>query len=104
MVYLHNTRERQEVFFPKSARFAEGRVTLSLLSLMENTTIKLDMTEEGYPVLQYHLSVELPELRDGEYEYTLSDCKGLLSQGILVVGCKEEMIEYDNTIEYEQYQ
>lgn len=97
MIYLHNTIEPQDFFVPKS-REASGRVRMTLPS------VELNICEESYPVLLHHLSVELPTgMKDGEYEYTLMDEIGELSQGILVVGTIERPKEYDNTITYEQY-
>ena len=42
-------------------------------------------------------------IMSGEYEYTLSDEVGVLSTGLLIIGEKEMLTEYNNEITYEQY-
>lgn len=117
MIYLQNTTESQFLFVPKSMNrgFHVGglRASGAVMSTMfvAKSTIDLaweiqeqvhDMGDFGlYYVIEIHLPAGIP---DGEYEYTLrNNINGTLSTGLLVIGEKALVEEYNKEIVYEQY-
>lgn len=105
MIYLEQSHDAQPLFIPKS-RDAVGdlrltlRGTVSLALAVDAETI--DLATSG---LYFRVAVTLPEgAPAGEYEYTLADDCGALSTGIVAVGGVSGARQYDNTIEYEQYE
>lgn len=106
MLYIENITDAQPLFVPRSRAGIVGDLVLKIRS-----TVGLD-----YPVvtkaldlntsdLYYRIAVELPEgIPNGEYEYTLSDGSGTLSQGIVYVGGLLSPVQLDTPITYEQYE
>ena len=106
MLYLQNIREAQVLFIPNNGERVEGELILRLKNTMELKTREFEALEAVYASYLYHtLSVTLPEgTEDGEYEYVLEDDYGILSQGVLRIGSRKAEMEYNKTIEYEQYE
>lgn len=103
MVYLINTRERQTLYIPRSARGAEGKVFFKAFSTGSLQGFSFHAREYDSTNLYHMVTLELPQIADGEYEYTLSDENGVLSTGILCIGGLSKPVEYNNEIRYEQY-
>lgn len=93
------------LFIPKTKRNSYGEVSLMLFSTMNLVGMvkEVEMVEET--LIYYCIKVKLPSvIAPGEYEYNFSDMRGSLSAGILVVGEPGKAVEYNKTIEYEQYE
>lgn len=103
MVYLNNTREIQELYIPKTLRNAEGRVFFQAFSTGTLQGFSFYAREYDSTNLYHKVIIELPKIKDGEYEYVLSDEKGILSTGILYIGGNDTPVEYNKEIKYEQY-
>lgn len=104
MIYLSHTTEEQEVFIPKSKRNSEGSVFLKLVGTISHVGMmgEVELLEDA--PLYYRIKVELnSEIAPGEYEYEISDMHDVLSSGILVVVESNNAVEYNKTIEYEQF-
>lgn len=105
MIYLKNIQEKQGKHIPKY-REKVGNVSFILRSTIEQTTYTevLDSLAD-YSSRYFLADITLPSgMADGEYEYTLSDTKGILSEGVIVIGDYGRANEYDNIITYEQYE
>lgn len=103
MVYLNNTQEIQILYIPKSVRHANGKVFFKAFSTGSLQGFSFHAREYDSTNLFHMVTIELPQIGDGEYEYTLSDDMGVLSTGILVIGGLSKPKEYNNEIRYEQY-
>lgn len=104
MVYVNNTTDVQIMYIPKSVRDANGKVYFSAYSTMNLQGFSFHSEEEESSSLYHLVAIELPnDIKDGEYEYTLSDNNGILSTGLLVIGGLSKAVEYKNEIQYEQY-
>ena len=104
MVYLNNTTDVQIMYIPKSVRDAHGKVFFKAYSTMNLQGFSFHSEEEESSPLYHLVAIELPsDIKDGEYEYSLSDDNGTLSTGLLVIGSLSKAVEYNNKIQYEQY-
>lgn len=73
-------------------------------SRMASQKVEFLCEDEMTSILYHKIEVALPDgIADGEYDYILEDALGELGCGLLVIGDIDAPIEYDNTIEYEQY-
>ena len=104
MVYLQHTDAAQPAFIPRSRSEVNGHLVLVLRNTVgleiEVDTEVLDLNTSA---LYYRIAVALPEdATAGEYEYTLKDDAGILSQGVAIVGGLDRPTQTDNTITYEQ--
>ena len=107
MIYLSNTTDAQPLFVPKSQQDVAGDLTLVVKSTVGlETVVDVDAIDLQSSALYYRIAVALPDgLPDGEYEYTLADDHGALSEGIIYVGTlTAPTIEHDTPITYEQYE
>lgn len=105
MLYLKNISEAQVLFIPKGEQVAEGDLTLTLNGTISRELAATIVSDLHTSDLYFRVAIALPEdTPSGEYEYTLSDIKGVLSTGLLQVEHSSATIdEYENTITYEQY-
>lgn len=104
MIYLKRSAEAQYICIPKT-RDANGEMMLTLRNTITHNVYFFSSIDGNssrlYHMMQMVMSDKAPI---GEYEYKLIDAIGLLSSGIMVVGDKDNMVEYNNTTEYEQYE
>lgn len=103
MVYLNNTSEVQVMYIPMSVRDAMGKVFFKAFSTGSLQGFSFHAREYDSSAHYHMVTIELPQIADGEYEYTLSDEMGVLSTGLLVIGGLSKPVEYNNEIRYEQY-
>lgn len=104
MIYLAHTTEEQEVFIPKCKRNSEGSVFLKLVGTISHAGMKGEVELIEETPLYYQIKMILAsEIEPGEYEYEFYDMLDVLSSGILVVVESNNAVEYNKTIEYEQY-
>lgn len=104
MIYLDNTAERQTLRIPRNGREAEGHVHFKAWNTTSLSGFSFPAEETEVSPLYHTISVSLNEkVQQGEYEYTFSDESGVLSTGLLVIGSLEDVVEYENITEYEQY-
>lgn len=107
MIYLKNTTERQTLYIPRTSRARElsgNDLFFTAISRMHSERIYFFCEDDMTSAIYHKMEVELPEnIESGEYDYNLDDAFGELSCGLLVIGDIDTPIEYDNTIEYEQY-
>ena len=105
MIYLKKTAEPQLCYIPKDDRDATGMVSLTAFSTLNRAEFSVDAEEVGHSLLYHKVMVSLPEnATSGEYEYRCKDEVGILSAGLLVVADMEDIYEYENMTEYEQYE
>ena len=99
MIYLKNTTDLQMLYIPKEGRRALGNISLKAFSTINQYEFTIEAAEENTSLLYHKALVELQDnIPSGEYEYTLSDEVGELSNGLLVIG------DLENPTEYEQYE
>lgn len=91
------------MYIPKSVRDAEGKVFFKAFSTGTLQGFSFNVSECMSTPIHHMVSITLPDINDGEYEYTLSDEGGVLSTGILVIGGQSKPVEYINNMTYEQY-
>ena len=105
MIYLKNTTDEQEVFFPKLIERREvWKVVFQATSTILSDRFSIDGIVNDCSALYYPMRVRLgDDVVSGEYEYILSDEVGVLSTGLLVIGDLENPTEYNNEARYEQY-
>lgn len=104
MIYLKRSADAQYICIPKT-RNASGELMLTLRNKINNNAFFFTSVDSNSSWLYHMVMILLSDnMPNGEYEYTLVDNKGLLSSGIMVVGDQENIVEYNNTIEYEQYE
>lgn len=104
MIYLAHTTEEQMLFIPKTKRNSDGAVFIRLFSPMNLIGMIKDVQMVEETITYYKVKVKLPSvIAPGEYEYGFYDMRDSLSSGILVVGEPSKAVEYNKTIEYEQY-
>lgn len=105
MIYLKNTTDLQMLYIPKEGRRALGNISLKAFSTINQYEFTIEAAEENTSLLYHKALVELQDnIPSGEYEYTLSDEVGELSNGLLVIGDLENPMEYNKVTEYEQYE
>ena len=103
MIYLKNISTSQGVFIPK-CRGAKGDLLFSLKNTVNQSVTEISVVDEWTRGLYFKFEVKLPaEVASGEYEYSLTDDAGVLSEGILIVGESSNPKEYNKVIQYEQY-
>lgn len=107
MLYLSNKTNAQTLLVPKDGKIAAGQLVFTLTSTVElSTPVQAQVSSTGSSSAYFIISVALPEgIKDGEYEYVLTEGDEPLSVGLLYVGDLPDVSrrEYDKTIEYEQY-
>lgn len=104
MMYLRKTSDAQSVFIPKD-RDVVGNLFLQAKSMIGQTPFTEETLDVNTSARYHRISVRLGEnVQSGEYEYTLSDEKGVLSTGILIIGDSIRATEYNKPIEYRQYE
>jgi hypothetical protein len=103
MIYLNNISNVQTMFIPKLERESVGKNFFHALSTGTRQKHAFHVRGMESTALYHIVGIELPKIADGEYEYTLSDEKGTLSTGILVIGGQSKPVEYNNDMIYEQY-
>lgn len=102
MIYLKNISKQQEVFIPKGVE-TRGALVLRLHNTINQSVIRMDVTDSRDSDLYYIISLQLPaDMQSGEYEYSLLDDAGVVSTGLLIVRESSSPIEYNNVIQYEQ--
>lgn len=104
MIYLDKTEQAQVLFIPKH-RQATGKLVFRCKSSInqqawEKTVIDLQ-TSTYYHRISFIVPSEAPR---GEYQYILSDDEGVLSNGILIIGENQKVIQYEKSTEYKQYE
>lgn len=106
MIYLKNDNSSQVLSIPRSRSGVVGRLRFKAFSTIDRKEfIDMAVIDARTSELYYRMSVILPaDLPIGEYEYSLSDDEGALSQGLLMIGDFSSPTEYNNVIEYEQYE
>lgn len=79
--------------------------TLELVSTVDLQTYTAAITKVGEHHLYYQFGIMPPEdAANGEYRYSLMQDGVELSGGLLyLVNEREDMVQYENSIEYEQY-
>lgn len=103
-MYLRKTSDAQSVFIPKD-RDVVGNLFLQAKSMIGQTPFTEETLDVNTSARYHRISVRLGEnVQSGEYEYTLSDEKGVLSTGILIIGDSIRATEYNKPIEYRQYE
>lgn len=88
MIYLQNTDEAQRMFIPNNGLTAGESARLQIFSTVSKHEI-LDVTAELAPLglLYFVVPVTLPTgLKNGEYEYVVSQRKGIISNGLVQIG------------------
>lgn len=106
MVYLINRPGPQAVMIPKPFAAPSGTMKLTLRNTV-NQTEPVDATVIDIAVsrLYYFVAITVPEgMQQGEYEYTLYAGGVIAATGIAVLREEVAPVEYDNPIEYEQYE
>ena len=104
MIYLKRSAETQYICIPKS-KDACGELMLTLQNKVSNKAYFFTSVDGNSSRLYHMMMITLSDgMECGEYDYSLVDASGLLSSGIMMVGDKENLREYNNTIEYEQYE
>ena len=105
MIYLKKTTEEQVVLIPNPMGRREAwEVMLHLKSTINSDIISIKGIVDNSSYPYYPLMIRLSEgIMSGEHEYTLSDEVGVLSTGLLIIGEKEMLTEYNKEITYEQY-
>lgn len=109
MIYLENKTSAQAAFIPKNGDALAAAETLrfTLRSTVDlSTPLDVTVLDLHISLLYYDVAFVLPEgIADGEYKYELTSGPSLLSSGLVMVGSTfAPDIEYDKTIEYEQYE
>lgn len=106
MLYVENTTDAQPLFVPRSRIEIVGDLTLKIRSTVGlEYPVEAEALDLNTSALYYRIAVELPEgVANGEYEYTLADETGTLSQGIVYVGGLLSPVQLDQPITYEQYE
>lgn len=104
MIYLKNTTERQTLYIPRMRMMSGGDLFLKAKSRMESQELSFPCEDDMTSILYHKIAVTLPDgIADGEYDYILDNGLGESVCGLLVIGELDKPFEYDNTIEYEQY-
>lgn len=104
MIYLKNISEPQMVFVPKG-RETEGNLSFSLKNTINQSVLMNASVADLQSDLYVQFSISLPADRaSGEYEYTLTDDAGIVSTGLLIVDDLSSPTEYNNAIQYKQYE
>lgn len=88
MIYLQNTNEAQRMFIPNNGLTAGESARVQIFGTVSKREI-LDVTAELAPIgiSYYIIAVTLPQgLKNGEYEYVVSQRKGIISNGLVQIG------------------
>lgn len=104
MLYLKNISTPQILFIPRDGSGVSGNLTLKVKSTINREEWSFNVIDNASSDLYFNVSVSVDdEMPSGEYEYTLLDGQLTLSKGLLIKGEVDETMDYQNTIEYEQY-
>ena len=106
MIYIINSNSPQVVYVPASQDKVLGTLTFTLRSTVNRqTSLTVSVAQQGQSDLYYKFTLTLSEkLQDGEYEYELKKNTTLLESGLAAVGVPTFETEYNNAIQYEQYE
>ena len=106
MVYLINHPVAQAVLLPKPFTAPAGDMKLTLRNTVNQTEpVDAAVIDLAVSRLYYYVAITLPEgMQQGEYEYTLYAGGVIAATGIAVLREEVAPVEYDNPIEYEQYE
>lgn len=104
MIYLKDIRTPQVMCIPKSWREASGTISFNAKNTTAKAEFSFSASLEDTTMLYHKVRVTLPEsIPSGEWEYVFSDMVGEISRGLLVIGDKDDAVEYYTITEYEQY-
>lgn len=106
MIYLVNTTEEQRVYVPKViANDGEVFFHFRINSTMMGRNAEVSVADSGTSASYYVFDISLPEgLRDGEYTYEVEG-NIIKTRGVaMLTSDAHSVIEYNKTIQYEQYQ
>ena len=105
MIYIINSTTSQVVYVPAAQKKVEGTLTLNLRSTIDHKEVSVSVSQEGTSDLYYKFTLTLSaKVQDGEYEYVLKKGNDTLDSGLAAVGLPTFETEYNNPIEYEQYE
>ena len=104
MLYLKNIQTPQDIYLPK-CRLIHGDMVLVVTSTVnQSEIINKKVTDLWFYGLYHKVSIALPaNIPSGEYRYALSDDRGILSSGLLIIGESSAPTEYNKTVQDEQY-
>lgn len=106
MIYLNNISYAQEVYIPMrvtpSGNSFQVLVSSQLAEGYSPVTAEFVKKDGQYAVL----NITLPENMDnGDYEYMMTESGTVISKGCInISGALIEGTEYENNIQYEQYE
>lgn len=107
MVFLEHTQQAQTVAVPYELAASGDPVSLDLVSTVNRTVYKVPVTATLSAAGRYWnvtLTLTLPALQEGSYEYALRSANEVLATGCAKIGSyAAETEQYDKVIEYEQY-
>lgn len=105
MLYLRNTQDAQVLMVPKNGSAAEGDLQLLIRDTVDHQSVTISATDLNTSALYANIAVELPEsLAEGEYQYSLMSGAIAISTGLLYIGELERPDQYEETINYKQYE
>ena len=105
MIYIINNTSPQVVYVPAAQKKVEGTLTFNLKSTVDHKEVSVSVSQEGTSDLYYKFTLTLSaKLQDGEYEYVLKKGNDTLDSGLAAVGLPTFETEYNESIEYEQYE
>lgn len=105
MIYINTLSSPQSVYIPKGERQPIGSLRFKAESTIDLFSFEMDVIDLNLSSLYHYISISYEDqIPSGEYKYELSDEKGVLSCGLLIIGESKSPIEYTNETEYEQYE
>lgn len=106
MIYIINNTSPQVVYVPAASKKVEGTLTFNLRSTVDRKEeVSVSVSQQGTSDLYYKFTLTLSaKLQNGEYEYVLKKGNDTLDCGLAVVGIPTFETEYNESIEYEQYE
>lgn len=105
MLYIDKNEQAQVLFIPKNKQGTKGGLVLRCKSSINKQTWESKVIDLQTSTYYYRISFVVPaDAPQGEYQYTLSDDEGVLSNGILIIGENQRIRQYEKSTEYKQYE
>lgn len=104
MLHIQSFGEEMLIVPRNVSELPDGGYRMIVRNTIEQTEYDIPILESSETLLMLMLWVDFPEVASGSYEYTIWKGKKEMSVGILEVGNKSTIKEYNPVIEYEQYE
>lgn len=105
MIYLNNSETEQTILIPRNGCDLTGEMTLCLSSTMREDEMDWSgsVTDSGNSRNYFSFETTIDGFVPGEYDYEVKHNNKVIARGLAIVKETSQIVEYNNSITYEQY-